>query len=577
MRRRTAAAVAAALGTVLVALGPMPARAVEAPSSTAVRRLPRVTFVAAPGSSLLVHGTYPRRRSPCVHPVRPVLHARYPGTIEVGKDGTGHLFVIGVMPFEQYVDGLGEVPPTWPMPALEAQAIAARSYALANLAYPDPTGRALGYQLCATDACQVYTGLGVSAGPNGARWVQAVSATSHQALLWNGRPADTVYFSTSNGHTYSNAAVFGSAPLPYLKPVREADDGASPLSHWRTSVTLDDVARFLRAAGAWSAARVSSVSGGGARVVVRGRGTSAVFDTASFAADLNAWASCLAPDRYPTANAWPGRHTLGTALPQTVPSKWFSAVTKGRRAVLTGRGWGHGVGMVQWGAEGKAARGMTTAQILSFYYGGLKPATVREPPTIRIGIATGLSSVRIQGLGTVSVHGADPGAGPWLVTGGRFLRVRHGAAPAPLLDPGTVDAPASAPTGGRISVTVHAPQAEIVQLRWRPAGSASGAEVALGPARTLTAGTHAVAVALPAAAAGTGSIQAVVTDGVDTVRTSSHPLRVEGVSSASPTPSGSGSGTMAAAAAIVVGGSVVAVIAVAAFVTFARRRRRRGD
>src|SRR5437879_161608 len=81
---------------------------------------------------------------------------------------------------------------------------AARSYSLATIGYPDPTGTALGYQLCSTDACQVYRGLGIAQGPYGNRWVAAVNATRTQVLLSGGRPADAVYFSTSNGHTVGN-------------------------------------------------------------------------------------------------------------------------------------------------------------------------------------------------------------------------------------------------------------------------------------------------------------------------------------------------------------------------------------
>src|SRR5439155_10329085 len=93
--------------------------------------------------------------SSCVAPIQPILHARYPGTIEIGMDTDGKLFVIGVLTFEDYLKGIAEVPRTWPLAALEAQVVAARSYALANLAYPDPTGSRLAYPLSAHDACQV--------------------------------------------------------------------------------------------------------------------------------------------------------------------------------------------------------------------------------------------------------------------------------------------------------------------------------------------------------------------------------------------------------------------------------------
>src|SRR2546428_8030890 len=201
------------------------------PQKAVAAELPRVRFVAAPGSSILLHGTYPKVSSHCVAPVQPILHARYPGTIEIGKDTDGTLFVIGVLPFEDYLKGIAEVPRTWPMAALEAQVVAARSYALAHLAYPDPTGARLGYQLCATDACQVYRGLGVSDGPSGERWVQAGRGTTSQVLLYNGRPADTVYFSTSKGTPAGNDTVFGSAPLPCPRPGKGHHDAASAGSH----------------------------------------------------------------------------------------------------------------------------------------------------------------------------------------------------------------------------------------------------------------------------------------------------------------------------------------------------------
>src|SRR6266480_7940783 len=60
----------------------------------------RYTFVAGLGGSILVYGVYPKMPSPCVRPVQPVLHARFKGTIEVGRDEHGALFVIGVVSLE---------------------------------------------------------------------------------------------------------------------------------------------------------------------------------------------------------------------------------------------------------------------------------------------------------------------------------------------------------------------------------------------------------------------------------------------------------------------------------------------
>src|SRR5207249_5336661 len=104
----------------------------------------------------------------------------------------------------------------------------------------------------------------------------------------------------------------------------------------------------------------------GSSVVLSGAKTTRTVTTAAFRTSMNAWAGCLDPGRYPPVDA-------GARLPQTVPSVWFRASTAGGDTVLDGRGWGHGVGMVQWGAYGKARRGWSYADIVAAYYGGLRP------------------------------------------------------------------------------------------------------------------------------------------------------------------------------------------------------------
>src|SRR5262245_23180631 len=272
MRARSMAVVLA-----LLAIFALPSPSPAGPFATTAAMastLPRITFTAGPGGSILLHGTYPKLVTHCVRPVQPILHARFTGTIEVGRDDTGMLFVIGVLSLEDYLKGIAEVPRQWPMEALKAQVVAARTYALSHMAYPDPTGAELGYQLCSTDACQVYRGLGIADGPYGSRWRRAVDATRDQVLLYGGRPADTLYFSTSKGVTLGNDQVFGSSPLPYLRPVVESDDGASPVSHWRTTIPLADVTTFLRKSGDWSGGTITSATLAGSDVTLSAGGTS---------------------------------------------------------------------------------------------------------------------------------------------------------------------------------------------------------------------------------------------------------------------------------------------------------------
>jgi hypothetical protein len=79
------------------------------------------------------------------------------------------------------------------------------------------------------------------------------------------------------------------------------------------------------------------------------------------------------------------------------------------RLVVRGRGWGHGVGMVQWGAYGKARRGLSADQILAYYYGGLTPQLYPEPGLIHVQVVTGAVRIRI----TPSRRGAELNGRPF--------------------------------------------------------------------------------------------------------------------------------------------------------------------
>jgi stage II sporulation protein D len=401
-------------------VSPTDAAATPSPSGSIVPTDPDALQIAAPaGGSFLVRGAYPRFPSPCVDPEPRRLLARYPGTLSVDRADDGTLALTVTLPFQRYLEGIAEVPPSWPRAALEAQAIAARSYALATTGWSGEEGETLDTPICATTACQVYRGIPVPFEPNVRRWYRAVRQTSGQVLLFDGRPATTVYFSTSNGQTYGNEDVFGSSPLPYLRPVVENDDGASPVSRWRVRLPFDDLGKFLHAAGEWRRTRpIGDVRLEGTTFVVSGDGRTRSIESSTFREAVNTWAPCLEPDRYPP----PSR--FGTPLPITIPSRWLSA-SSGRDALfVTGRGWGHGAGMVQWGAYGKAVRGISAADILAFYYGGLRPRNYPEPGAIRVQVADGLTEIRITSTGPGAVLDAiELGSERISITGGDALTV----------------------------------------------------------------------------------------------------------------------------------------------------------
>jgi stage II sporulation protein D len=149
---------------------------------------------------------------------------RYRGTFEVAADG-GKLRVVNNVGLEQYLWGVvpDEMPHTWPAEALKAQAVVARSYALAVRR----TGGA--FDLYPDVRSQVYGGVAAEEAPS----TTAAAATAGQVLLYGGRVATTFFFSTSGGRT-ENAedAWAGGKPVPYLVSVPDPYDTASPHHRW---------------------------------------------------------------------------------------------------------------------------------------------------------------------------------------------------------------------------------------------------------------------------------------------------------------------------------------------------------
>lgn len=385
---------------------PDPTSPSEAPLPTSVElRAPR-------DGSFVVHGRYPRVASDCVDPTQPRLDARYPGRLLIERAEDGTFSLTATIAFDEYLEGIAEVPASWPAEALRAQVIAARTYALATTGWDGEEGETLREPICSTSACQVYGGMPLEPTRLDRRWDRAVRDTDGQVLLFEGRPAETLYFSTSNGQTYGNEEVFGSAPLPYLRPVVEDDDGASGLSRWTSRIRLVDLATFLAAAGEWGDEPIEAVGQDGGDVVISGSGASATMTIGTFRDAVNAWAHCLEPRRYPGS------------LPTTIPSRWFTLSGGGGAVTVTGRGWGHGVGMVQWGAYGKARRGLSAEEILAYYYGGLRPEPHPEPGLIHVQIAEGLRSLRLEPSGPGAMLDGRSIDGPVLILGGERLVVR---------------------------------------------------------------------------------------------------------------------------------------------------------
>ncbi len=249
----------------------------------------------------------------------------------------GGLRLVNALPLEAYLRGVvpAEMSASWPLEALKAQAVAARSYTLASL---DPTGA---YDLCATDRCQVYRGVAAEH----PRSDRAVAETEGIVIAVNGVPAAAYYHADSGGVVASSAEVWGRA-LPYL-PSRTDVPVVSPHRAWSADLDPSRLAAALASEGA------SVGTPDGLTVLERsgsGRVARVAFDGSS------------------------GRAVVeGPALTRVLRD----AGLKSTRIVVTGSlsvrgdGWGHGVGMSQYGARALAERGYDYGRILAFYYPGV--------------------------------------------------------------------------------------------------------------------------------------------------------------------------------------------------------------
>jgi stage II sporulation protein D len=159
--------------------------------------------------------------------IRIVGKGAYRGSLVVAPRDDGGVYVINSVPLEAYLRGVvpNEMPADWPADALRAQAVAARSYALATAdgglfdAYDDTRS-------------QVYGGMASET----ANTNQAVEATAGRVVKHNGRVATTYFFSTSGGRTENVEFSFlGADPEPYLRSVKDPFEEAAPYHRWKVT------------------------------------------------------------------------------------------------------------------------------------------------------------------------------------------------------------------------------------------------------------------------------------------------------------------------------------------------------
>ncbi len=331
----------------------------------------------------------------------------YEGSLEVVKTDNGFV-LINDIDVEKYLKRVvpSEMPYTYGTEALKVQAICARSYAYTQL--DNDTYKAFGAHLDDSTGYQVYNNTSEKEETN-----QAIAATTHQILEYKGKPAKTFYYSTSWGKT-SDCTLWGSNPdtYPYyascsvntgeakpdmssneafekaIQTVDERDyEKEFPLYRWKITVdngsysqsviskinarlkTLPDKTRVSNGgvAGKLCGVEVTKRSEGGAIMEVK-----LAFETGN--------ATLLGENniRYIMGQmqAVIADNAGGSRNEEMLPSAYCMFEVNKDKVIITGGGWGHGIGMSQNAVKAMTQQGMKYNEVLSFFYPGTSLITV---------------------------------------------------------------------------------------------------------------------------------------------------------------------------------------------------------
>ncbi len=244
--------------------------------------------------------------------------------------------IINVVDLESYLRGVvaAEMPGSWPLEALKAQAVAARTYVLYSM---QPTND---YDICATIDCQKYSGTAKEHPSSD----QAVYETAGQVLTYGGAFAKTYFHSDSGGVLASPKEVWGGT-ADYLVAHNDVDY-STPHRNWERTLESSSLANVLSAYG-------------------KNVGTPNSMQILSITASGRVWEMLV------TGSS--GSVTLsGTSLTKMLRDLGLKSTRFSMTGSLSvrGSGFGHGVGMSQYGAKHLSGQGYAYSQILGFYYPG---------------------------------------------------------------------------------------------------------------------------------------------------------------------------------------------------------------
>ncbi|PPQ46599.1 stage II sporulation protein D [Paenibacillus peoriae] len=326
--------------------------------------VPPSSRTAAPAApSVTAKGETPVTRLPGVPPI-PAVPAAPTRSVPVAAEPDVRVYVTSTgrtetLPLEQYIVGVvaAEMPPSFEGEALKAQAIAARTFIARRLLADDTSGAPAGADVTDTVKHQAYISkakLTREWGHSGksaelAKIQQAVRDTKDTIMVYEGKPITASFFSTSNGYTENSEDVWAKA-VPYLRSVSSPwDKQLAP--RYTETVTLSRQSVFDRLG--LSRTAIAASTGGGRMPEIRILSKTEGHRIKK----IEVGGSIFTGPEI--------RNKLG------LRSAEFTWKAEGDRIAITTYGYGHGVGMSQWGANGMAKEGHTATQILLHYYTGI--------------------------------------------------------------------------------------------------------------------------------------------------------------------------------------------------------------
>lgn len=355
-------------------------------------------------------GVMPCRGEDGERPITWFRGYKYYGGFQYTRRDGGNLTVVNVLEMDDYICGVVpyEMSPSWPLEALKAQAVSARTYAASQLGKHASSG----FDLCNSTCCQAYLGVNVNA-PD---CEEAVRSTSGVYVTYEGEMADTYYHSCDGGATENSENVFYEA-IPYLKGVKDPYESYvnTGYEHWSYVYTADEITWILQNKG-YNCSRIVSITptytemgnilslrfedaAGVSWTFSRSRASS-ILNSQTYnryihsqrftVTDANAEGSLLyINDANGQLSGTDGIFVVdGSGQVQSLGEKSSIAVITGsgtetvsfsgsgatvttERFLISGSGWGHNVGMSQYGAKAMAELGFTYDEILKFYFSGV--------------------------------------------------------------------------------------------------------------------------------------------------------------------------------------------------------------